>query len=249
MGAEVFHALKKVLVKRKLSTGVGDEGGFAPDLKSDEEALKVIIEAIEAAGYAPGEQVALALDCAASELFDKGQVHVQEERRRHEGRRRHDRAVRASGSTSIPSCRIEDGLAEDDWEGWAQLTDALGDRVQLVGDDIFVTNTERLGARHRGGRGQRDPHQGEPDRHADRDARGDRDWRGAAATCASSRTAAARPRTPSSPTSPWRTGAGQIKTGSRSRAPTAWRSTTSCCASRRSWASAAEYPGGAIYGL
>jgi enolase len=143
MGAEVFHALKKVLVRRKLSTGVGDEGGFAPDLRDDEEAIKVIIEAIEAAGYAPGRQIALALDVAATELYTDG-VYVFKK----SGGRKLD----ADGMIDLytrwvdeyPIVSIEDGLAEDDWEGWAKLTSALGDRVQLVGDDLFVTNTERL---------------------------------------------------------------------------------------------------------
>jgi enolase 1/2/3 len=143
MGAEVFHALKKVLVRRKLSTGVGDEGGFAPDLRDDEEAIKVIIEAIEAAGYSPGKQIALALDVAATELYKDG-VYVFKK----SGGRKLD----AEGMIDLytrwvdeyPIVSIEDGLAEDDWDGWATLTSALGDRVQLVGDDLFVTNTERL---------------------------------------------------------------------------------------------------------
>ena len=143
MGAEVFHSLKKVLVKRGLATGVGDEGGFAPDLKSDEEALQVIIEAIEAANYQPGQQVALALDCAASELFKDGSYTFKKS-----GAGKRD----ANGMIDLysgwleryPIVSIEDGLAEDDWDGWAALTSALGDRVQLVGDDLFVTNTERL---------------------------------------------------------------------------------------------------------
>jgi enolase len=143
MGAEVFHSLKKVLVKRKLATGVGDEGGFAPDLKNDEEALKVIIEAIEAAKYAPGKQVALALDCAASELHKDG---------RYTFKKSGGGTLPAEGMVELygkwleeyPIVSIEDGLAEDDWAGWEKLTKALGDRVQLVGDDLFVTNTERL---------------------------------------------------------------------------------------------------------
>ncbi|HYN82615.1 MAG TPA: phosphopyruvate hydratase [Gemmatimonadaceae bacterium] len=143
MGAEVFHALKKVLVKRKLSTGVGDEGGFAPDLASDEDALKVVVEAIESAGYAPGTEIVIALDCAASELC-KGKNYVFKK----SGAGTHN----ADGMIDMymkwleeyPIVSIEDGLAEDDWAGWAKLTAALGDRVQLVGDDIFVTNTERL---------------------------------------------------------------------------------------------------------
>ena len=143
VGAEVFHSLKKVLVKRKLATGVGDEGGFAPDLKDDEQALQVIIEAIEAAKYAPGKEVALALDVAASELYTKGSYTFKKS-----GAGTRDAAgmieLYAKWMDEYPIVSIEDGLAEDDWDGWAQLTKALGDRVQLVGDDLFVTNTERL---------------------------------------------------------------------------------------------------------
>ena len=143
MGAEVFHALKKVLVKRKLGTGVGDEGGFAPDLRDDEEALNVIIEAIQAAGYAPGKQIALALDVAASELYQDGAYVFKKsggEKKDAEGMIELFR----SWLDEYPIVSIEDGLAEDDWDGWAKLTSALGERCQLVGDDIFVTNTERL---------------------------------------------------------------------------------------------------------
>jgi enolase len=143
MGAEVFHALKKVLVKRKLSTGVGDEGGFAPDLKSDEEAITVVLEAIEAAGYQPGQQIALALDCAASELFKDGKYTFKKS-----GAGTRDAGGMVELYTSwidkYPIVSIEDGLAEDDWDGWKQLTEAIGERCQLVGDDLFVTNTERL---------------------------------------------------------------------------------------------------------
>ena len=143
VGAEVFHSLKKVLIKRKLATGVGDEGGFAPDLKDDEQALQVIIEAIEAAKYAPGKEVALALDVAASELYSDGKYTFKKS----------GAGTRAAGGMielyskwleEYPIVSIEDGLAEDDWNGWADLTKVLGDRVQLVGDDLFVTNTERL---------------------------------------------------------------------------------------------------------
>ena len=143
MGTEVFHALKKVLVKRKLSTGVGDEGGFAPDLKNDEEALKVVIEAIESAGYAPGREIALALDVAASELFKGGSYTFKKSGA---GTRDADGMIELYGKwmDEYPIVSIEDGLAEDDWDGWAKITAALGDRVQLVGDDLFVTNTERL---------------------------------------------------------------------------------------------------------
>jgi len=143
MGAEVFHALKKVLVKRKLSTGVGDEGGFAPDLKSDEEAITVVLEAIEAAGYQPGQQIALALDCAASELFKDGKYTFKKS-----GAGTRDASGMVELYTSwidkYPIVSIEDGLAEDDWDGWKLLTEAIGERCQLVGDDLFVTNTERL---------------------------------------------------------------------------------------------------------
>ncbi|HVS59338.1 MAG TPA: phosphopyruvate hydratase, partial [Gemmatimonadaceae bacterium] len=143
MGAEVFHALKKVLVKRKLSTGVGDEGGFAPDLKNDEEALRVVVEAIEAAGYAPGREIAIALDPAASEMFKNGTYTFKKSGA---GTLDSDGMIDLYRKwlDEYPIVSIEDGLAEDDWEGWAKLTAALGDRVQLVGDDIFVTSTERL---------------------------------------------------------------------------------------------------------
>lgn len=143
MGAEVFHALKKVLVKRKLSTGVGDEGGFAPDLASDEDALKVVVEAIESAGYTPGKQIAIALDCASSELFKNGAYTFKKSGA---GTLSADKMIElyAKWLDEYPIVSIEDGLAEDDWAGWTKLTAALGDRVQLVGDDLFVTNTERL---------------------------------------------------------------------------------------------------------
>ena len=143
MGAEVFHSLKKVLVKRKLSTGVGDEGGFAPDLRDDEEALRVIIEAIEAAGFAPGKQIALALDPAASEFYSGGTYTFKKSGA---GSKDSQGMVELYGRwlDEYPIVSIEDGLAEDDWKGWEALTAALGDRCQLVGDDLFVTNTQRL---------------------------------------------------------------------------------------------------------
>jgi len=143
MGTEVFHALKKVLIKRKLSTGVGDEGGFAPDLKSDEEALTVVMEAIEAAGFKPGEQIAIALDCAASELFARGKYTFKKSGA---GTKSADEIIEmyAKWLRKYPIVSIEDGLAESDWAGWGRLTEALGDRCQLVGDDLFVTNTKFL---------------------------------------------------------------------------------------------------------
>jgi len=149
-GAEVFHALKKILKERKLATGVGDEGGYAPDLPANEEALLLIMEAISAAGYRPKEQIALALDVAASELFDeKAGVYRLEG----EGKEL-DAASLVSYYAGLiakyPIVSIEDGMAQDDWKGWKRLTETLGQKVQLVGDDLFVTNVERLaqGIRH-----------------------------------------------------------------------------------------------------
>ena len=142
-GAEVFHTLAAVLRKRGLSTGVGDEGGFAPSLQSNEEALKMLVEAIEQAGYTPGAQVALALDPAASEFY-KGRAYVLAG----EGGRTLSSAQMVEYYAGLcdryPIVSIEDGLAEDDWDGWAALTQRLGARVQLVGDDLFVTNVTRL---------------------------------------------------------------------------------------------------------
>ena len=143
MGAEVFHALKKVLVKRGLSTGVGDEGGFAPDLKTDEDALKLVIEAIESAGFAPGQEVAIALDCAASELFSNGKYDFKKSKAGNlEAQAMID--MYARWMENYPIVSIEDGLAENDWDGWKALTAQLGTKVQLVGDDLFCTNSEIL---------------------------------------------------------------------------------------------------------
>jgi enolase len=143
MGTEVFHSLKKVLVKRKLSTGVGDEGGFAPDLKSDEDALIAVMEAIALAGYEAGTEIAIALDCAASELFAKGKYTFKKSGG---GVKSAEEMVEmyAKWLNKYPIVSIEDGLAESDWKGWSYMTDKLGDRVQLVGDDLFVTNVEFL---------------------------------------------------------------------------------------------------------
>jgi enolase len=142
MGAEVFHALKKTLSKRGLNTAVGDEGGFAPDLESNEAALQALIEGIEAAGYTPGDDLAIALDPATSEVFSGGVYELT-----HEGRSLSARELAeywADLSDRYPILSIEDGMDEEDWGGWKELTDAIGARVQLVGDDLFVTNTERL---------------------------------------------------------------------------------------------------------
>jgi enolase len=142
MGAEVFHALKRTLGERGLATAVGDEGGFAPDLGSNEDALRMLITGIEAAGYTPGEDVAVALDPAASELYRAGEYVLEHEHR----------ALTAAELTDYwvdlvaryPIVSIEDGMDEEDWGGWRTLTERLGSSVQLVGDDVFVTNTERL---------------------------------------------------------------------------------------------------------
>jgi enolase len=141
-GAEVFHALKRTLHERGLATAVGDEGGFAPDLGSNEAALEVLIEGIEAAGHRPGEDVAIALDPATSEIFEGGSYVLE-----HEGRSLSSAemvALWSDLSSRYPIVSIEDGMDEEDWEGWRALTESLGERVQLVGDDLFVTNTERL---------------------------------------------------------------------------------------------------------
>jgi len=143
MGVEIFHNLKKVLSKKGYNTAVGDEGGFAPNLKSNEEALEVILEATQQAGFTPGKDVFIALDPASSEFFDNGKYVFKKS----------DKSVKTSEqmvefysnwARQYPIISIEDGLAENDWEGWALLTKALGNKIQLVGDDLFVTNTERL---------------------------------------------------------------------------------------------------------
>ena len=144
MGAEVFHNLKKILHDSGYGTAVGDEGGFAPNLKSNQEAIEMILKAIEAAGYKPGDQIAIALDAASSEFFDKKGNYVF---------KKSDKSVKSAADMvqlyaewvkKYPIVSIEDGLAEDDWDGWQILTRELGKKVQLVGDDLFVTNTERL---------------------------------------------------------------------------------------------------------
>lgn len=141
MATEVFHALKALLTKKGLNTAVGDEGGFAPDLKSNEEALGLIMKAIEAAGYRPGQDLALALDAAASEFYDKGFYYLEAERK---PKRSSEEMIAyyAKLVDKYPILSIEDGMSEHDWQGWKLLTERLGRRVQLVGDDIFVTNVE-----------------------------------------------------------------------------------------------------------
>jgi enolase len=145
MGTEVFHTLKKVLKERSYSTAVGDEGGFAPNLKSNEEALEVVMEAITRAGYKPGEQIGITLDPAASEFYDKSKKkYVFKKSDKSECSSEQMVEFWANWVNKYPIVSIEDGMAEDDWDGWKLLTDTLGDRVQLVGDDLFVTNSERL---------------------------------------------------------------------------------------------------------
>jgi len=140
--AETFHALKKILHDRHMSTAVGDEGGFAPNLDNHESAIRLILEAIERAGYEPGGQIALGLDCAASEFYRDGQYHLAGEGLILSAPQFTD--LLATWCDRYPIISIEDGMAENDWTGWRGLTDALGDRIQLVGDDLFVTNTKIL---------------------------------------------------------------------------------------------------------
>jgi enolase len=142
MGAEVFHALKRTLHDEGLSTAVGDEGGFAPDLDSNEAALQALMRGIEAAGLRPGDDVAIALDPATSEIHEGGSYELE-----HEGRTLSSADMAgywAEMADRYPIVSIEDGMDEEDWDGWKALTERIGDRVQLVGDDLFVTNTERL---------------------------------------------------------------------------------------------------------
>ncbi len=142
MGAEVYHNLKEVLKEKSLATGVGDEGGFAPNLSSNKEALEVIVLAIEKAGYQAGSDIVLALDVAASEMYEDGVYNLKGEGVKYTADEMisyYEKLV-----SEYPIVSIEDGLDEDDWDGWKKLTDAIGDKIQLVGDDLFVTNTERL---------------------------------------------------------------------------------------------------------
>ncbi len=143
MGVETFHSLKSVLKKKGYATGVGDEGGFAPNVKSNEEAIELILEAIQKAGYKPGQQVYLALDVAASEFYDNQKYHFKKSSG---AQLDADRMIKLYESwvKQYPIVSIEDGMAEDDWQGWIALTSALGEKIQLVGDDVFVTNAKRL---------------------------------------------------------------------------------------------------------
>jgi enolase len=150
-GAEIFHALKKILKANKHATGVGDEGGYAPDLPANEEALRLIMEAIKTAGFKAGEQVFLAMDVAASEFFDKGSKKYKLKGEGKEFDAAGLVAYYADLASRYPIISIEDGMAEDDWEGWKKITETLGQKLQLVGDDLFVTNVERLARGIEGG--------------------------------------------------------------------------------------------------
>ncbi|MBI3133592.1 MAG: phosphopyruvate hydratase [Bacteroidetes bacterium] len=142
MGTEVFHTLKAVLKKKGHSTNVGDEGGFAPNLGSNEEAIEVVLEAIEKAGYKPGEDIYIALDAASSEFYKNGKYVFESTGEKRTSAQMVD--FWKDWTKKYPIISIEDGLAEDDWDGWKKLTDAIGNKVQIVGDDLFVTNTKRL---------------------------------------------------------------------------------------------------------
>jgi len=141
-GVETFHALKSILKSRGLATSVGDEGGFAPRIETNEQAIEVVVEAIRKAGYEPGKDIALALDVASSELYDKTKKTYTFDKKQIETGALVE--LYSQLCDKYPIVSIEDGCAEDDWDGWKQLTRAIGDRVQLVGDDLFVTNTRRL---------------------------------------------------------------------------------------------------------
>jgi enolase len=141
-GAEVFHALKKLIHDRGMSTAVGDEGGFAPSVSNHEAAIQLVLQAIEQAGYEPGRQIALGLDCASSEFFRDGKYHLEGEGLQLSAADFSN--LLASWCDKYPIISIEDGMAENDWDGWKVLTDQLGERIQLVGDDLFVTNTKIL---------------------------------------------------------------------------------------------------------
>jgi len=143
MGSEIFQNLKKILKSKKLSTAVGDEGGFAPDLKSNEEAIEVILQAVDKAGYKAGKDIFIALDPAASSFYENGKYMLRAEAKP-EKNAGDMVEFYANWVSKYPICSIEDGLAEDDWDGWKQLTDKIGKKVQIVGDDLFVTNVKRL---------------------------------------------------------------------------------------------------------
>jgi len=171
MGAETFHHLKKVLKARGLNTAVGDEGGFAPNLQSNEEAMEVLMEAIQAAGYQPGKDVFIGIDAAASEFYENGTYRLRAEAR---PRKSLEELIDyyEQWVSRYPILSLEDGMAEEDWDGWRQLTQRLGNRIQLVGDDVFVTNTSILARGIREGVANSHPDQVESNRHGDRNFAG-----------------------------------------------------------------------------
>ena len=173
MGAEIFHTLRAALKQAGQDVNVGDEGGFAPDLPTADAALDFVMTAIHKAGFAPGKDVCLALDPAATEFFKDGGYRYEGEGKVRSKREQAD--YLADLVSRYPIVSIEDGMAEDDMEGWKIVTDLIGDRCQLVGDDVFVTNVDAARRGHQGRHCQFDPDQSQPDRHADRDARDGRD--------------------------------------------------------------------------
>ena len=231
MGAEIFHALKKVLAARGLSTSVGDEGGFAPNLASNAEALAVIQQAVEKAGYVLGKDVTLALDCASSEFYQDGQYNLSGEGKSYDAAGFVD--YLAALCDQYPIVSIEDGMDESDWAGWKALTEKLGDKVQLVGDDLFVTtrvsssavstSTSAIPSSSSSTRSARCPRRWMPSR-----------WRRTLVSPPSFRIAVARPKIPPSPTWPWALPPARSRPA-RSVAATAWPSTTVCWSSSRSW--------------
>ena len=240
MGIETFHALRALLKDQGKSTGIGDEGGFAPDLATNEEAVDLILAAIEKAGYRPGADIALCLDPATSEMWrDGGYVAFKS-----------DQSVRTTADMidlwsswidRYPIVLIEDALAENDWDGWGQLTQALGARIELVGDDIFCTNPAILRRAIEARRRQLDSGETEPDRNRLRNA-GDRTARASStATASTCRTARARPRTRSSPTSPSPPAAATSRPAPAAAA-SGPPSSTGCCASSTTWASGRRSP-------
>ena len=234
IGVEVFHTLKKVLGKMGLSTAVGDEGGFAPMLPSNEAALDVVMQAIESAGYEPGRDVAIALDVAASELYQDGEYVFKKGDGSRAVGRGDGRSLRRLGGPL--SDRVDRGRAGRERLGRLGAAHRAAARAGPARGRRSVRHQRRPArARHRGGRGQRGAGQGEPDRHADRDAAVHRARQGERVRRRSSRTARARPRTPSSPTWRWPPARARSRPAAPA-APTASPSTTSCCASPRSWA-------------
>jgi enolase len=215
-GSEIFHTLRAALKEAGHNTNVGDEGGFAPNLPSADAALDFVVKAIEKAGFAPGKDVMLALDPAATEFFKDGAYHYGGEGKIRS--KREQANYLADLVSRYPIVSIEDGMAEDDMEGWKMLTDLIGDKCQLVGDDLFVTNVARLSDGIKNGIANSIRSK----------------WRTRPATPPSCRTAPAKPKMPPSPTSRLPPIAGKSRPA-HSRAPIVRRNTTSCCASKRSW--------------